>query len=739
MLPYVPDGDDDADLDDRRRRPAPAIPKSVVIDPAFDWEDDDGSPAHAVERDGHLRGARQGLHEAARRTCARTCAAPTPGSRPRTRSRTCSRSASPRSSCCRCTTSPTRASSLERGLTNYWGYSSIGYLAPHSLLRRRRGEQVREFKGMVKALHRAGHRGDPRRRLQPHRRGQPPRPDARVPRHRQRERTTGSSPDDPRYYMDYTGTGNRLNPVHPSVLRLIMDSLRYFVIECHVDGFRFDLASALAREFHEVDRLSAFFDIIHQDPMLSQVKLIAEPWDVGEGGYQVGNFPILWTEWNGIYRDTMRDFWRGAGAASRDFAVALRRLGRPLRARRPPAVRVDQLRHRARRLHARRPRLVQREAQRGEPRGQPRRHRRQPLLELRRRGPDRRPRGQRAARAPAAQLPRDAAALAGRADAARRRRDRAARRAATTTRTARTTRSRGSTGSDGDQRAARVHAPADRAAARAPGVPPHDVLRGARASGLPDVWWFRPDGRRMTRRDWDNAECARARRVPQRRRAPTRRRRTASEVRDDSFLCSSTRTTRTIDVPPARAALRHALGARPLDRPTSSGDAARAAARTSTVESALDRRASAVRVSRSRATYRLQLTPELGFAQRARARAVPARARHLATSTCRRPAGARGLDARLRRRRPAPRLRRARRRGRVPRARRRGPRRDPRHRPEPHGGGRREPVLARPRRCARCSSTSTCRPASTAASSTSASSPACGRRTRRCSGRRTRR
>ena len=118
-------------------------------------------------------------------------------------------------------------------------------------------------------------------------------------------------PSDPRFYMDYTGTGNSLNPVHPSVLRLIMDSLRYFVIECHVDGFRFDLASALAREFHEVDRLSAFFDIIHQDPILSQVKLIAEPWDVGEGGYQVGNFPVLWTEWNGMYRDTMRDFWRG--------------------------------------------------------------------------------------------------------------------------------------------------------------------------------------------------------------------------------------------------------------------------------------------------------------------------------------------------------------------------------------------------------------------------------------------
>jgi glycogen operon protein len=126
-------------------------------------------------------------------------------------------------------------------------------------------------------------------------------------------------PETPRFYMDYTGTGNTLNPVHPTVLRLIMDSLRYFVVECHVDGFRFDLASALAREFYEVDRLSAFFDIIHQDPILSQVKLIAEPWDVGPGGYQVGNFPILWSEWNGIYRDTMRDFWRGRAPLS-DFA-----------------------------------------------------------------------------------------------------------------------------------------------------------------------------------------------------------------------------------------------------------------------------------------------------------------------------------------------------------------------------------------------------------------------------------
>ena len=129
-------------------------------------------------------------------------------------------------------------------------------------------------------------------------------------------------PDDPRHYMDFTGTGNSLNPVHPNVLRMIMDSLRYFVIECHVDGFRFDLASALARELYDVDRLSAFFDTIHQDPVLSQVKLIAEPWDVGPGGYQVGNFPIRWSEWNGVYRDSMRDFWR-ARAGVGEFAQRL--------------------------------------------------------------------------------------------------------------------------------------------------------------------------------------------------------------------------------------------------------------------------------------------------------------------------------------------------------------------------------------------------------------------------------
>ena len=211
----------------------------------------------------------------------------------------------------------------ERGLTNYWGYSTIGFLAPHSTYAATgiRGQEVREFKGMVKALHRAGievildvvynHTAEGNR-LGPMLsfRGVDNASYYRL------------MPDDPRHYMDFTGTGNSLNPVHPSVLRLIMDSLRYWVIECHVDGFRFDLASALAREFYDVDRLSAFFDTIHQDPVLSQVKLIAEPWDVGPGGYQVGNFPVLWSEWNGIYRDVMRDFWRGEASVA-DFASRL--------------------------------------------------------------------------------------------------------------------------------------------------------------------------------------------------------------------------------------------------------------------------------------------------------------------------------------------------------------------------------------------------------------------------------
>ena len=198
--------------------------------------------------------------------------------------------------------------------------------------------------------------------------------------------------DKRRYYMDYTGTGNTLNMRHPHVLQLIMDSLRYWVLEMHVDGFRFDLAATLARELHDVDRLSAFFDLIQQDPVVSQVKLIAEPWDIGEGGYQVGNFPPLWSEWNGKYRDTVRDFWRGTDQTHGGVRVPVHGQLRSVSGNRAQAAREHQLHHRARRLHAPRPRVVQREAQRGQRRRQPRRGEPQPLVELRRGRADRRSR-----------------------------------------------------------------------------------------------------------------------------------------------------------------------------------------------------------------------------------------------------------------------------------------------------------------------------------------------------------
>ncbi|GIW07712.1 MAG: glycogen operon protein GlgX homolog [Dehalococcoidia bacterium] len=201
---------------------------------------------------------------------------------------------------------------VEKGLKNYWGYSTIAYFAPEARYASAGdlGGQVAEFKEMVKALHRAGievildvvynHTGEGNHLG--------PTLSFRGIDNRTYYRLVA---DRPRYYMDYTGTGNSLNVRHPQTLQLIMDSLRYWVQEMHVDGFRFDLAATLARELHDVDRLSAFFDIIHQDPVISRVKLIAEPWDVGEGGYQVGNFPALWTEWNGKYRDTVRRYWRG--------------------------------------------------------------------------------------------------------------------------------------------------------------------------------------------------------------------------------------------------------------------------------------------------------------------------------------------------------------------------------------------------------------------------------------------
>jgi glycogen operon protein len=209
----------------------------------------------------------------------------------------------------------------DRGLRNYWGYDSIGYLAPHNdyAAGGSRGQQVAEFKWMVKALHAAGlevildvvynHTAEGNH-LGP----------VLCFKGLDNAAYYRLVPDDPRYYMDYTGTGNSLNMRHPHVLQLIMDSLRYWVLEMHVDGFRFDLASTLARELHDVDRLSAFFDIIHQDPVVGQAKLIAEPWDVGEGGYQVGNFPVQWSEWNGKYRDVVRDYWRGADSTLAEFA-----------------------------------------------------------------------------------------------------------------------------------------------------------------------------------------------------------------------------------------------------------------------------------------------------------------------------------------------------------------------------------------------------------------------------------
>ena len=213
---------------------------------------------------------------------------------------------------------------LELGLRNYWGYNTFGYLAPHSeyAASRRTDGEVGEFKTMVRTFHEAGievildvvynhtaegdHLG--------------PTINFRGIDNAAYYRLLDG---DLRLYKDFTGTGNSLNARHPHTLQLIMDSLRYWVLEMHVDGFRFDLASTLAREFYDVDRLSAFFDLVQQDPVISQVKLIAEPWDIGEGGYQVGNFPGLWTEWNGKYRDTVRDYWRGQPATLGEFASRL--------------------------------------------------------------------------------------------------------------------------------------------------------------------------------------------------------------------------------------------------------------------------------------------------------------------------------------------------------------------------------------------------------------------------------
>jgi len=213
---------------------------------------------------------------------------------------------------------------VERGLVNYWGYNTLAYFAPDSRFARGADPAgaVREFKMMVRALHAAGlevivdvvynHTAE----------GSQLGPTLSM-RGIDNSAYYRLAPGEPRSYLDFTGCGNTLNLRHPRVLQLIMDSLRYWVLEMHVDGFRFDLASALARELYEVDKLGAFFDVIHQDPVISQVKLIAEPWDLGAGGYQVGNFPVLWTEWNGKYRDAVRAFWRGDGGQVSQLATRL--------------------------------------------------------------------------------------------------------------------------------------------------------------------------------------------------------------------------------------------------------------------------------------------------------------------------------------------------------------------------------------------------------------------------------
>ena len=409
---------------------------------------------------------------------------------------------------------------VDMGLNNYWGYNTIGFFAPHNAYASwgDRGQQVLEFKSAVRALHEAGievildvvynhtaegnHLG--------------PTLSFRGLDNASYYRLA----DDPRYYMDTTGTGNSLLMRSPHVLQLIMDSLRYWVTEMHVDGFRFDLAATLARQFHEVDRLSSFFDLVQQDPVVSQVKLIAEPWDVGEGGYQVGNFPPLWTEWNGKYRDTVRDLWRGEPRDARGVRLPADRLLRPLPGRRAAPAGLDQLRHLPRRLHPARPGLVQRQAQRGQRRGQPGRREPQPVLELRRGGRDRRPGGAGAAGPPDAQLHRHADALPGRADAQPRRRVRPhpARQQQRLLPGQRA--GLGATGRQPATRRGRTRSSCWTSPARWCGcASDHPVFRrrrffhGRPVEGthdeLSDIAWFTPEGEEMTQRDWDAAHARR--------------------------------------------------------------------------------------------------------------------------------------------------------------------------------------------------------------------------------------
>jgi isoamylase len=312
-------GHPEEDLSFSEEDSAPYVPKGVVIDPSFDWENDKAPkiPYHqSIIYEAHVKGLTQ-LHPDIPEEIRGTYSA---------------------------IAHPVMIQYLkelgitaielmpvhqfvndgflrDKGLTNYWGYNTIGFFAPDIKYSGsgHLGGQVAEFKTMVKELHKAGIEVilDV------------------VYNHTAEGNHLGPTlsfrgidnacyyrlANDKRFCFDYTGTGNTLNAMLPSVLRLIMDSLRYWILDMHVDGFRFDLASTLARELHEVDRLGSFFDIIHQDPVISQVKLIAEPWDIGEGGYQVGNFPPGWAEWNGKYRDCMRDYWRGADSMLSEFAL----------------------------------------------------------------------------------------------------------------------------------------------------------------------------------------------------------------------------------------------------------------------------------------------------------------------------------------------------------------------------------------------------------------------------------
>jgi isoamylase len=322
MFGYVVSGDENADLTFDPRDNGAFAPLAAVVDPAFTWGDDRRlrTPWHnTVIYEMHVRGFSR-LHPDIPEALRGTYEALTtePAIQHLTRLGVTAVELMP-------VHHHARDRHLEdQGLTNYWGYNSFGYFAPERRLAASRtpAGAVREFKRMVRALHAAGIEVilDV------------------VYNHTAEGNHLGPTlsmkgidnlsyyrlvPDDLRHYMDFTGCGNTLNMQCAQVLQLIMDSLRYWVLEMHVDGFRFDLASALARELYSVDRLAAFFDIVHQDPVLSQVKLIAEPWDLGEGGYQVGNFPVLWTEWNGKYRDSVRRFWRGDGGTVSELATRL--------------------------------------------------------------------------------------------------------------------------------------------------------------------------------------------------------------------------------------------------------------------------------------------------------------------------------------------------------------------------------------------------------------------------------